>query len=116
MLSAHRKSFRIDPFFKRGRRVAGREPCEKYQKRGRRVQGGEPCKENRVAGQGALQKAPDAGRRALRKELGEKLCKKCRNRGERPVKSPKMRVSHDETILEKLTVYKQFILCYNRVV
>ena len=32
------------------------------------------------------------------------------------MKSPKMRVLHDETILEKLTVYKQFILCYYKVV
>ena len=28
MLSAHRKSFRIAPFFKRGRRVAGRGPAK----------------------------------------------------------------------------------------
>ena len=75
----------------------------------------EPCEELGCRA-GALQKAPDAGRRSPRKELGEKLCKKCRNRGKRPVKSPKIRVSHDETILEKLTVYKQSILCYNRVV
>ncbi len=37
-VAIRKKSFRIDPFFKRGRRVAGRGPCKEN-----RVQGGEPC-------------------------------------------------------------------------
>ena len=53
MLSVRRKSFRIDPFFKRGRRGAGREPCKKRPERGCRaenpekrigLQGGNPTR------------------------------------------------------------------------
>ena len=36
------KSFRIDPFFKRGRRVQGGEPCKKHWAQT------EPCEENRA--------------------------------------------------------------------
>ena len=117
MLFVRRKSFRIDPFFKRGRRVAGRETCKERRVQGGKpckrepgLQGGEPCKENRVQG-GSPAKRTGCRVGALQREPGCRAgdLRKVSEKGRRTVSIDRFPKINDSVIPDSMPFHKKYV-------